>query len=46
MNQYERLSRSMTLLWAYLLHFEWRQMGHLLRERIGVLQADIDSFGN
>lgn len=23
----------MTPLWAYLLHFEWRQMGHLLRER-------------
>ena len=33
MNRIERLSQGLTQLWAYLLHFEWRQMGHLLRER-------------
>lgn len=33
MNRFERISQSMAQLSAYLLHFEWRQMGHLLRER-------------
>lgn len=33
MNQIDRWSHSLAKLWAYLLHFEWRQMGHLLRER-------------
>jgi membrane protein len=33
MNRIERLSQSLAQLWEYALHFEWRQMGHLLRER-------------
>jgi membrane protein len=33
MNRIDRLSQSMAQLWEYALHFEWRQMGHLLRER-------------
>jgi membrane protein len=33
MNRIERLRLSLATLWAYALDFEWRQMGHLLRER-------------
>ena len=33
MNRIDRGRQSLAKLWAYLLDFEWRQMGHLLRER-------------
>ena len=33
MNRIDRGRQSLANLWAYLLDFEWRQMGHLLRER-------------
>ena len=33
MNRIDRLQKSLAQRWQYLLHFEWRQMGHMLHER-------------
>ena len=33
MNRIDRLQERLATLWLYLLHFEWRQMGRMLRER-------------
>ena len=33
MNPIDRILKGFALLWEYFLHFEWRQMGRMLRER-------------